>query len=172
MDRQNGAKTLGALRSTHLMENRHRSGHCDHSGEQDRFYRPEWLNRQDFALLTAFDEVDAKAGEAICFCERCGCGQRDHVLLTVPGIYYAAYTLHIPEGQELNTELALDLENRMLSESHLRIRHDCGQEEHVMAHALFEVRDTSRLFLRTRCDFHLCGERNEPIVTLVVFRIG
>lgn len=169
MDRQ---KTLGALRSTRLLENRHR--HCCHGRPDEKcdFYRPEWLNGQDYALLAAYEEVNADNGDALCFEERCGCGQSDHVLLTTPGIYYASYTVHMPEDQNLCTDLALHMENRMLRDSHMHIDHDGSHQEHAMAHAVFEVRGTSRLQLRTRQDFRLRAQRHEPIVTLAVFRIG
>lgn len=173
MDRQNCERTLGALRSTRLLENRHHH-HCCHDrpGEKCDFYRPEWLNGPDYALLTAREEVNACENEALSFDERCGCGERDHVLLTTPGIYYATYTVHMPEEQQAHTDLALHLENRMLRDSHIHLDHDGDHQEHAMAHAVFEVNNTARLHLRTRQTLHLRSERHEPIVTLAVFRIG
>lgn len=174
MDKNNCCSgKMGALRSTRLMENRRRQCDNDRSCDgDDLFYRPEWLNGQDFALLAAFCEVCADEGEAICFEEHCGCGESDHVLLTTPGIYYAAYTVHMPEGQEVHTDLALHLEGRMLRDSHMHVDHDGSHQEHAMAHAIFEVRGTQRLHLRTRQRLHLSSQRRESAVTLAVFRIG
>ncbi len=173
MDRPNRDRTLGALRSTRLLENRNHCQCChERTCEQCDFYRPEWLNGPDFALLTAREEVRAEENEALCFEEHWGCGERDHVLLTTPGIYYAAYTVHMPEGQRVHTDLALHLENRMLRDSHIHIDRDGAHQEHAMAHAVFEVNHTARLHLRTREPFHIRSERHEPLVTLAVFRIG
>lgn len=168
MDRQN-RRNMGALRSTHLMEHRHRRPNARDCRCGCDFYQPEWLRRSDRVIAVAHNAVCHRPGEAVCFTHGCA---GDAITLHTPGIYYAVYTLHMPGNQPVHTELQLTLDGCPLPESRLHIQHNCDTHEHIVAHAMFEICRPACLQLVTREHLNLHTDGDEPLITLAVFRIG
>lgn len=175
MERRN-RRNYGALRSTRLLSNRHhRPPHRPHPCDCDcgcHFYRPEWAQNCQHALLTAGGEVTAGAGEAITFTGSCGCNCDNHVLLLEPGIYYAHYTLHMPGDQVVNSDIHLMLDDQILPHSLIHIEHNSDTAEHATGHAMFEICFPTHLHLVTQQHLNIRTDGAEPLITLAVFRIG
>ena len=166
MDRQN-RRNSGATRTvSHQPEHRRRRNRscccgCD-------FYQPEWMQHSNHALAVANCNVCHGSGEPICFTDGC---RGDAIALYTPGIYYAVYTLHMPDHQPVHTQLQLALDDQLLPESHTCIDHDGDHPAHVTGQAMFEICHPTCLRLITRCPLNLQACCEEPLITLAVFRI-
>lgn len=172
MERRTRA-SFGALRATHLLDRRyHRPPLRPHPCEPGcDFYRPEWVQHCQHALLTACGEVVAGEGEAITFTGSCGCECGDHVLLQEPGIYYAHYTLHMPGDQAVYGNTHLMLDDVPLTDSLIRIEHSGALTEHASGHAMFAVSHPVCLRLICQQALTLRNDTPAPLITLAVFRL-
>lgn len=162
MDRQNRGNT-GALKSTGLMRRRHVHPPCPPRPCGCGMYQPEWLTGMDRTMAVVTGGILAEAGEAIAFTD--GCDTGNTVRLHGPGIYYAAYTLCLPEALPPES-FCLHLNGQPLPES-------CtGGSAHAFAQAMFTVDSPAELQLVSRVPLALQGECACPLITLAVFRIG
>ena len=167
MDRQN-RRGIGALHSTGLLRRRPHNPPppcacgCD-------FYQPDWLTRTDRTMAIVSGSIDAGAGEGIPFTD--GCDSGETVRLHAPGIYYAAYTLHIPDGQTVDADLFLQLDGCMLPEGRICAAQPGTGTLHACAQAMFSITQPADLRLVTAMPLQVACD-DTPLITLAVFRIG
>ena len=170
MDRQNH-RGIGALKSSGLLGRRHNRPpqgcgcecRCD-------FYQPDWLTRQDRTMAIAAGGINLDAGETIAFTD--GCDDGDVIRLHGPGIYYAAYTFHMPTGVPLEAALCLNLDGCDLPESRVQAANTSACTQRIFAQAMFSVAQPAELRLVTQMPLQLPDDCAAPHITLAVFRIG